>query len=175
MRRHIDTRGATFIVAACFLLVCGLVVEFGLARPRMREIDRLVAERGRLLGMLDAQQRSDDLGDKLASYLGVADLGDLNAGPTSDATTYLGALLERSKLVRLSLTTAGSDESDGIRRTDFTLRAQGGYANLQQFVRDLESGSRLASVGAFDIQMQPGTDKLEGRFNISIYDPAGKE
>lgn len=175
MRKFLDTRIAVVLAIAGLLMVAGLIVEMGFARPRMREISRLIEERSQLLAQIRAQQSQDGLSDEMADQLGLDDLARLGAAPEADPATYLGKLLDQSRLVRLSLTTAGGKEFNGIRRSDFNLRAQGGYAAMQAFVRDLESGPRLASVEAFDIRTQTDTSALEGRFNISIYDPAGRE
>jgi hypothetical protein len=175
MRKFLDTRIAVILAIAGLLLVVGLIVEMGFARPRLREISRLIDERSQLLSQIRAQQMQDGLSDEMAEHLGVGDLSELASAPDADPATYLGMLLDHSRLVRLSMTTDGGKEFSGIRRSDFSLRAQGGYAAMQAFVRDLESGPRLASVEAFDIRTQTDSSQLEGRFNISIYDPAGRE
>jgi len=175
MRRFIDNRIAVFLAATGLLLVIGLVIEMGFARPRLRELSSLIEERSRLLAQIRTQQQMEGQSDELAEHLGLSDLSELSTAPDADPATYLGLLLDHSRLVRLSLTTSGDKQFSGVKRSDFSLRAQGGYDDMQTFVRNLESGPRLASVEAFDIRTQVGTRELEGRFNISIYDSTGKE
>ncbi|MBK6898958.1 MAG: hypothetical protein IPH09_06705 [bacterium] len=169
--RCTGTRLPVVLAAAGLLLVVGLVIEMAFARPRLQEIQRLTAECARLQSQIQDQQRLDSESRQLAVHFDVAGLAELTDRTQPDAVAYLGQALDRSGLQRLDMTTNGGEDFGRLRRSDFLIRARGNYAEIQTFVRDLESGRRLVSIDALAIKTMLESRDLEGRFNISIYDP----
>lgn len=159
------------LAAAGLLLVVGLVIEMAFARPRLQEIQRLTGECARLQSQIQEQQRLDSESRQLAVHFDVAGLAELTDRSQPDAVAYLGQALDRSGLQRLDMTTNGGEDFGRLRRSDFLIRARGNYAEIQTFVRELERGRRLVSVDALAIKTMLESRDLEGRFNISIYDP----
>ncbi|MBA4377205.1 MAG: hypothetical protein C0395_00835 [Gemmatimonas sp.] len=171
--RCTGTRLPFVLAAAGLLLVAGLVIEMAFARPRLQEIQRLNDECASLQSRIQDQQRLESEGRRLAVHFDVAGLAELTARSQLDAVAYLGQALDRSGLRRLDMTTNGGEDFGRLRRSDFLIRASGNYAEIQTFVRDLESGRRLVSIDALAIKTMLESGDLEGRFNISIYDPTG--
>ena len=165
------TRLNIFIASAVLLMVAGLVVDNMMAAPRLREIRDLNAERGRLHSEIINQRSIEAESRHMARLLGVEELNQLPTRPDEDAITYLGAMLDEAKLVRLDLTTHERSDMGSLQRTSFMLRVKGDFKGMQRFVQNLEHGSRLATLDAFKIKQTLDLKELEGRFNLSIYDP----
>lgn len=163
-----------FIGGAVLMLVAGLVIEMGFARPLMNEINAMKAERGRIRTELVRQSALDKEGTALATVFGLEDLAELGRRPEQDALGWLGRTLSDSRLVRLELTSSGAEDFGKVRRSDFTVLARGDFPAMQRFVKRLEEGPRLVTVDAFTIKPLFNTDELEGRFMLSIYDPTGE-
>ena len=169
--RNAGTRLPVVLAAAGLLLVVGLVIEMAFARPRLQEIERLTGECARLQAQIQDQLRLESESRRLAVHFDMSGLDELTNRSPSDAVAYLGQALDRSGLQRLDMTTNGGEDFGRLRRSDFLIRARGNYAEIQTFVRELERGRRLVSIDALAIKTMLESRDLEGRFNISIYDP----
>ena len=159
-----------FIAAAAVLLVLGLGIESMLTKPHQQEIQNLLAEKSRLHTEIERQRVIESDSHAVADLLDVASLAELENRAGDDAISYLSGLLDEAKLVRLGLTTSGQEDVGTLKRISYTLRAKGDFRQLQDFVRKVESGDRLATVDAFRIMPTLDAKSLEGRFNLSIYD-----
>lgn len=168
-----DNKLPAALAAAGLLLAIGLVVEIFFARPRLQEIRALTGECAGLQAQLQDQLRLDGRSSQLAVHFGMPDLGTLAQPPRSDAVAYLGQTLDRSGLRRQDMTSSGGEDFGRLRRSDFVVSAHGDYAQFQTFVRELEAGQRLAVIDALSIRPLLESRQLEGRFNISVYDPTG--
>jgi len=171
--RSTGTRVPAVLGAAGLLLVVGLVIEMAFARPRLQEIRRLTDECASIQTRIQDQQRLEGQSRQLAVHFELPGLSELTSRTQPDAVAFLGQALDRSGLQRLDMTTNGGEDFGRLRRSDFLIRARGNYAEIQSFVRDLESGHRLVSIDALSIKTMLESSDLEGRFNISIYDPTG--
>ncbi len=157
------------------LLLLGLVVDLALNQPAVKEIRRLEAYQGQLMGQMAQLGDQHHSNRDLAKALKISTLADLSSeGMNEDPVAYIGRLLERSGLERLELTARGVAETDVLRLHRFTLRTLGGYSAVQGFVRDLELGERLATVDAFSIEGTDRRERLEGRFNLTLYSMISK-
>ncbi len=171
--RCAGTRLPVVLATAGLLLVVGLVIEMAFARPRLQEIQRLTGECASLQSQIQDQLRFESASRQLAVHFDLPGLSELTGRSQPDAVAYLGQALDRAGLQRLDMTTNGGEDFGKLRRNDFLIRACGDYAEIQTFVRDLESGRRLVSIDALAIKSMLESSDLEGRFNISIYDPTG--
>jgi hypothetical protein len=162
-----------FMGGGLLLLAVGLVIEIGFARPLLREIGSMNEERSRMRTEIIRQGELDKDGSALAEVFGLADLAELGRAPVVDPLAWLGTTISDAKLVRLDLTNTGAADFGKVRRSDFTVRTRGSFAQMQQFVRSLEAGPRLVAIDAFTISTQFDKQSLEGRFMLSIYDPTG--
>jgi len=175
MRAPSASRMHIFLAVAAALIGISLTVDLGFIQPRVRQLRQLGLQRDQLLeqigqGMDRGRYRKD-----LARYLKVADLSELlNHESDSDPLTYVGEMLDASRLTRLELTHAGTSRSDHLQRTQFALRVLGDYEHILSFLCDLERGPRLATIDAFSISTVRDSRSLEGRLNISIYDPVAR-
>lgn len=175
MSRNLKLNKVTvFMGGAILLLVAGLVIEMGFARPLLREIAGMNEERSRMRTEILRQGELDKDGESLAAVFGLDDLAQLGSQPATDPLGWLGKALSDSKLVRLDLTATGAEDFGKVRRSDYTVRAKGDYPSMQRFVRRLEAGPRLVTIDAFTIKTLYDSNDLEGRFMLSIYDPTGE-
>ncbi len=159
-----------FIATAAILLVVGLAVDGMITKPQLQEIMILEEEKARLYAEIEHQRMVESDSRAVADLLDVESLIDLETTSHGDPIAYISNLLDESKLVRLGLTTSDHKDVGSLRKNSFTLRAKGGYRDMQDFVQRIENGSRLASIDAFKIRPTIDGLGLEGRFNLSIYD-----
>jgi hypothetical protein len=114
----------------------------------------------------------DEEAQRLAASLGVNDLAEAMSGSSlSDPVTFLGGLIADSRLTRLELATHNAVNVGNLRRTRFSLRVLGTYSRILQLVQSMERSSRLVTVDAFSLQPAAESAALEGRLDVSIYDP----
>ena len=106
----------------------------------------------------------------MAELLGAESLTHLTVPSQDDPIAYLNSLIEDAKLVRLGLTISGQKDIGSLQMHSYTLRAKGGFRQMQNFVQKVEGGDRLAAVDAFKIMPTLDAESLEGRFSLSIYD-----
>jgi hypothetical protein len=175
MTRFGSSRTSAVLGFAVLLLVAGLLVDIAFTQPRLREVRRLRLQRDELLRQLGNLENRQHEVRAIAGLLSVETLAELRATPENTPLIFVGRLLEDSRLTRLELSAAGTSESDSFRRTRFALRVLGSYGRILEFVRTLERGPRLATVDAFAIEAATGPEALEGRLNISIYDPRSND
>ena len=173
MTRMALTRLNIALGLAVVLLAAGLIIEGTVAKPRLRRLQALDAERTRLMGEIDQQRHIEAEGRTAAALLGIDSLDEVAGMERSDPIAYLGSLIEASGLMRLGLNTDDRDVAGTLDHQRFTLRVRGDYRALQDFVQRVESGPRLAAVDAFTISPDMDGKDLEGRFNLSIYDAGG--
>ena len=88
---------------------------------------------------------------------------------------YIGRHLDEAGLTRLDLATVGNKDSNHISATEFDVRATGDFNELVTFVKALESDARLAEFHNFVIKAPQIGNELEGRFNLTIYDPKTRQ
>jgi hypothetical protein len=171
MTRFGSSQAGAVLGFAVSLLVAGLLVDIAFTQPRLREVRRLRLQRDELLHQLGNVENREHEVKAIAELLSVDTLAELRPAPDDDPLTFVGRLLEGSRLTRLELSTTGTSETESFRRTRFALRVLGSYGRILEFVRNLERGPRLATVDAFVIEAATGPEALEGRLNISIHDP----
>jgi hypothetical protein len=171
IRRFLGQETGRLLGLAGLCMALSLVAQLMLVHPRQGELRRLSADRQRLLSRIAEESRSDQLDLGLASLLGVKELTELTGAQAGEPLTYVGKLLDRSRLTRLDITTDGVKETDLLVRTSFTVRVLGGYPNVLGFVKSLESGTRVATVDAFEMEHDVASDRLETRLSLSIWDP----
>jgi len=164
-----DTR--VLLGLAALGMALALVAQLTLVHPRQGELRRLSGDRQAFLTRIaqESQAIQRDLG--LAPLLGVEELTDLTAQPAGDPLTYLGDLLNSSRVTRLDITTDGIRESGLLVRTSFTVRVLGSYPRVLGFVKSLESGTRVATVDALEMEQDAAAGRLETRLSVSIWDP----
>ncbi len=160
-----------FLPTAAVLLLVALVIDMGFTRPRLGEVRRLKDRRDQLLGQVAKLGGHDERSQGFAKLLKVQSLTELLEEPAGDPLAYIGSVLEESRLTRLDLATMGSSQSHGIRRTRFALRTTGSYGRTLEFMRKLETGSRVATIDAFWIEALWEPRTLESRINLTICDP----
>ena len=166
---------ALFILAAA-LLGLGLVVDLGFTRPRLEEIRSLEAARARLHLRRDQRGAREREAKELARLLGADDLASaVSAGQGEDPVDFLGHALERWQLERVQLTTRSSTSAGPLRQTGYTLKVEGSYGGILNFVRSVEMGPRVVTVDA--ISMVPGTGSaaLEAELDLTLYEAAGNQ
>jgi Tfp pilus assembly protein PilO len=169
-----STRAALAGSAAWVLLLLGLVLDLALVRGQMAELRRLRAEEARLQTRYrEIRNRgAETLG--LAEHFGVEDLDRLEEDYAAvDAVAFLADALSAARLRRLELGTEESSRGRHLRRTQFFLRAQGTHQRILDFIRRMEGGPRVVTLEALSIQRILGSNQLELRANLSVYDPAG--
>jgi hypothetical protein len=166
------TRGRVLAGLAGVLLLLGILFDAGFVQPRIREIHRLRGELTNLRTQAGQQGAMDDEVARLAKRLGV---DDLNAAfslyAAADPVTFLGRMIDEAHLTRLELSTQATTNVGQLRRTKFSFRVIGSYGRLMDLVNRLERSPRLATVDALSIMPAVESPGLEGRFDISIYDP----
>ena len=165
----------THVILAAVLLAAGLLVDIGFIRPGRGELARLKAAREDTRLRLGQQRALDEEAGSLAASLGVSDLAEAMSGATlSDPVTFLGGLIADARLTRLELATHASADAGSLHRTRFSLRVLGAYPRILQLVQSMERSSRLVTVDAFSLQPAADSADLEGRLDVSIYDPAAE-
>lgn len=168
-----NTRIGLALALAALLLVVGLLVEREYAHPMLERIANLQSQRQEGWAQLRRQEDLAERSERLAARLGFETLNELAASAEIDPVSYLGGLIEKHGLVRLDLRNMGGQAYPALHRTDLNLIVTGRYARIQDFMQDLETGRRLTSIESFTIRSRRETTDLEGRFNISVYDPTG--
>jgi len=170
-----DPRGARslFLVPA-LLLAVGLIVDFGFTRPRLLEVDRLQAQRLRVVDRAETRAAHEREGRELARCLGSDDLPTaLALQKGDDPVNFLGAQVDQASLQRLQLSSRSTAVNNGLRQSDYSLRVQGSYAGITKLVRSLELGPRVVAINAISITPVNGSLALEAQLDLSVYDVAG--
>jgi len=172
MRWTDSTRMNLFLALAAVLLAVGLTVDIGFIQPQLRQLRQLSLQRDQLLIQIGQGMDRSRNSQTLTRLLNVSELSLLLPAETDpDPLTYLGELLNESRLTRLELTHAGRTVTDQLLRTQFMLRVTGSYDRTLNFVRAIERGPRLAVVDAFSIEAIKESQMLESRLQVSIYEP----
>jgi Tfp pilus assembly protein PilO len=157
---------------AIALFVAGLAIDLGFARPRFRRVEMLREQHAWTLDQMLYQHQSQLESRTMAQILEVEDLAELTVKRSdSDPLVFLGDLLSESGVTRLELTTVATDDTQLLRRTQFSIRITGRYQKILELVRTIEQSPRLATIDAFALESVTGQKTLDGRLNISIYDP----
>jgi hypothetical protein len=165
------THGILFALAV-LLLITGLVVDRSIVASRQQEIRSLTGERKQLLASTSRAVKQDMTRQELTEILSVPDLAELASEPLpADPVVFLGQMLDRSELTRLELTTRTSGPVGLLHRTEFSVRVLGSFAALLEFLRSLEEAGRLITVDDLSLKRIFGHEDVEGRLNLSIYDP----
>ena len=172
-----SARGRVLAGLAGVLLLIGIVFDAGFVQPRVREIRRL---RGELTSLRTQASQQGSMEGELTSLAKRLGVGDLNVAFTSyasaDPVTFLGRLIGESRLTRLELSTQATTIVGQLRRTKFSFRVLGSYAQLTDLVQRLERSPHLVTVDALSIMPAVDAAGLEGRLDVSIYDPqAGRK
>jgi Tfp pilus assembly protein PilO len=157
---------------ALLMLIAGVAVDVLLVQPQVTRLRELTAERDRLQANLASLEGRELESRKLAAYFG----GDTLSVALTQLTettpiSYLAELVEQAGLRRRELGTLSTSETKGVFGTHCFLRAHGSFQRIWEFVRLLESSSRLVAVEAVSIKPVPESSWLEIRMNVSIYDP----
>jgi hypothetical protein len=159
---------------AVILLVGGVVVVGGVAPAGRREAKRLAAERVERLKKVQQSSQDEREVRELARRLGAEDLATgLAALRDTDPLSRLAEGLDRSRLIRLELGSQPSEIVGTVFRTRYSLRVQGSYAHILDFLRLLEQDALPLAVDALSIAQVPDSPMLEARFDLSVYSPGG--
>jgi len=173
MKPPTDSRWLGFaLLLSAAVLVVGLVVYLAFVAPRIGEMRRLEAECATLRAQLYQQSLVGREREALVQFLDTEGLGASLDSLQVDGLTYLGRLVERSRLETLELT-SGRGRQTVASATQLGLKVRGRFARLLDFVRTLEMSPRLVTVDAFSIEMIDEENTLEADFTITVYDPKG--
>jgi hypothetical protein len=171
-KRAMVPQGRTVAGLAAILLLSGIVVDVGFVQPRLREISRLRTQMSDAKARVAQQSRQVEEVERLMRGLGVADLGEAIADQgATDPVTFLGRMIDEARLTRLELSTRASGDVGHLRRTRFSLRILGTYPRFVELVRSLEQSKRLVTIEALSLEPASEASGLEGRLDVSIYDP----
>ena len=157
------------------LVVLGVLVDVAVLSPRMDELTRLTGERSDLELRLGTVVGSKFRQSDAERALRIEDLDAYLDSDVEDVTSYIGRMITQAGLTRLELSTNKRSETDQLVRTDFSMRVNGRYDQIVEFVKIIESNERFAAIDEFSIQAPLIGDNLEGRFNLSIYDPITRQ
>jgi Tfp pilus assembly protein PilO len=150
------------------------VVDLGVTQPRARELRALHRHRTELFAAVRERAGRGHESEMLKRRLAGDGLADQEGStPVAGPLSHIDALLSSSDLTRLELSTIEESSRDGLQRTQLQVRVVGDYAQILDFTRRIERGQRLVVIDAFSIEATESARALEGRFNISIYDPEG--
>ena len=159
------------IIGLVLLVLTGFIIDMGVISPKLNQIARLSQDRAtletRLGEVMNGRFREVDA----ERALGIDDLGAFMEGPEEDLVAYIGRQIEDAGLMRLDLSTVEESESANVVITKFDVRVTGHYNEIVSFVKAMESSPRLAEFHNFVIQTPLVGKDIEGRFNLSIYDP----
>jgi hypothetical protein len=170
-----ERRPPLALLVAAGLLVCGLVIDAALARPRLQELRRLSARRTEALAQLTQSIEREREARQAAQLLGVEELADLTARyPRGDVLGYIAQALDRARVERLELAGRASAADGRLQRTELVVRVRGSYARILQLVNDLERGPRLVKIGTLIIEPDPESAALQAQLGLSVYDLVGE-
>jgi len=159
------------IIGLVLLVLTGFIIDMGVISPKLNRIAQLKDERvmleTRLGEVMNGRFREVDA----ERALGVEDLDAYMKGSNEDLVTYVGRQIEDAGLMRLDLSTVDKSESTNVVVTRFDVRVTGHYNEIVSFVKAMESSPRLAEFHNFVIETPLVGKNIEGRFNLSIYDP----
>jgi hypothetical protein len=162
------------IIGLILLVLTGFIIDMGVISPKMDRIATLADERlmleTRLGEVMNGRFREVDA----ERGLGVEDLEAYMKGSDEDLVAYIGRQIEDAGLMRLDLSTVEGDESENVVITRFDVRVAGHYNEIVSFVKAMESSPRLAEFHNFVIETPLVGKDIEGRFNLSIYDPKAR-
>ncbi|MFO7653329.1 MAG: hypothetical protein R6X25_05835 [Candidatus Krumholzibacteriia bacterium] len=162
------------LAAAGILVLVGLGIELGMARPQLQEIRRLERQRDTLLQEQAAQRARVTEIEDMADALQVESLPDLRAlGANDDPVVFIGRMVGASGLQRLAILVGESVTAGPLRSSPFTVRVMGDFGRMLAFVRMLEQAERPVTIDAFQLQMLE-SGRLEGRFDVTVHDPIGE-
>lgn len=166
-------RGKLAMTGAAVLLVLGMTIDVGMNRPRATEIRRLSAQRSqlRVKAAQDAQQQAEF--DFLVKHLGGKNAKESSTSGRIDPITFLGRAVDSARLKQLELSSETSLEVGDLVRNRMFLRAEGSYAGIVRLMRSLEMSQRIVTIDAFSIEPALTPGAVEGRLNVSVYDPKG--
>lgn len=172
MRRFGMSPSELAVAAAAIFFIAGLSVDVLMAGPGLDRTRALKQRRATLQQELTDHRLAQSARDRLARFQSPADHGIASViEASSDPVDFVGTRLTASGLRRIELgVVAGDDEADSAKERLF-LRAEGGYAEVLGFVRDLERGRRLVCIESFSIQSRPESSRLELRMSLSVYPP----
>jgi len=158
---------------ALLVIVVGVSVDLALVTPKSKRLVSLENKRMELLGQVAQVQSSERDNRRLLGYLEHYGLRTSSL-IKEDPTAFLGKLIEDTNLVRLELRAVDVIESANLVQTKFFLRVHGPFDPTLQFIRTLESGTRLVTVDEIKINTSLDNRNLETRMTLSIYDPLEK-
>ena len=160
------------LVLSAGLLAVGLSIDLLWTQPRAQDLETLERRRSEALTALSAVEHRTEEADQLAAYLGVDDLGDgLVSAHANDPLTYLTDSIKEAGLRRHELSTETAVKTSNVIRHRFFVHVQGSYPQIVKFTRTLEQAPRLAALDALVLAPVLGSNQVEARLNISIFDP----
>lgn len=165
-------RSKTLIAISVLVLLAGLAVDLAQVRPLLGRVRQLETSRQTALEGLQQRQEREAERQLLASALLVTDLDELRQlRELQDPIVFLGKIIDGAGLARQELSSTGTTDSVRLRRSDFTLRATGQYAQVVELLRLLEQNPRLVTVDALQVGKGVAQSELECRLNLSVFDP----
>lgn len=167
LRRHIPR---PVLAIATITVVCGLALDLFYVRPQTKALKRLELKRSELIGEVTAVLASERKNRGLIEFLEEHALR-LSTDRIDDPTSFLGALIEESQLVRLELKAVDKVESANLVQSRFYLRVRGDFGSTLDLVRKLEQGARLTVIEEIKVGLTSDRGQLETRINLSIFDP----
>ena len=174
-RKPVQARFGFMLSIAAIVSAGALLLDLALVRPGIASFEDLNTRRKALMvqadALLDREQESRDL----ARLLKMDSLSELGAETPGDPVSFLGACLDKARLLRLELKTDGADFAGDLKRTRMSVRAKGRYQDIVSFVRILETAPRVVVIDQMNISRPPAAMDLEARLNLTIYDPRGGE
>lgn len=153
------------------LVLTGFIIDLGVISPKLNRAAQLSGERLELENRLGTAMSGRFRKGDAQRGLKVDDLDSYLAGDGEDLVGYIGRQIDEAGLMRLDLSTVGEFRSTHIKTTKFDVRVSGDYNEIVKFVQAMESSPRLAEFHNFVIRTPLAGKNIEGRFNLSIYDP----
>jgi hypothetical protein len=163
---------AWLLGATALLVLTGWVVDLGIAQPQLDQLQRLRAGRGADFNQTAAQIKELREVTDLARALGGTNLEEVFAAyPSGDPAAFIGQLVDAARLARLDLAVSSPVRLGSLRRTRLSVRVLGSYTRIIGLLTALETHRRVVTVDAFALERTNATGTLEGRLNLSVYDP----
>jgi hypothetical protein len=153
------------------LLLIGVVVDQAFTQPQSRDLAQASEKRSELLNEVRELGLQHVQSDELAALFNLDDVADLLDPPEVEPVAYVGSLIERTQLKRITITHAGTTTVGKLRKSTFTLHLTGSYPRLVAFTRAVEQGPRLAAIDVLTFTTAVGSSTLEAKLSLSIFDP----
>ncbi len=160
------------LVLAVLLVIAGFVFDGMFVQPRLAEVGRLRTRNLQLLEERKALAVQNREHQSLTRSLRLDEVSEVFVDDMrSDPAVFVSDLLRQTEVTILEIVATESTSSGRLRKSGFTVRVLGGFERILHLVRTLEKEKRLVTIDAFSIQPLTGTSQLEGRFEVSIFDP----